>query len=101
MVFEGDDLVTLGLIKSGIELDMARGYKAIFTSGVPVRVASIEAHMPLQDGFGNTRLGPVYGTHLWYEPRTNWENIASDVDLLLVVPELWDVYLLNRELQDR
>ena len=101
VVFRGSDLILTRITKSGIELDMARGYRAIFTSGVPVRVASIEAHMPLRDRSGNTRLGPVYGTHLWYEPRTNWENIVSDVDLLLVVPELWDVYLLNREFQDR
>ena len=97
VVFEGDDLFTIGLIKSGIELDMAKGYKAIFTSGVPVRVASIEAHMPFQSG----SFGPVYGTHLWYaaSSRINWGR--SETYLLVDVPEVWEVYLLNSSFQGR
>ena len=48
-----------------IELPMKKGYKVIFESGIPIRVATIAAHTTLVDNLGNESLGPVYATTIW------------------------------------
>ena len=47
---------------------MKNAYKAIFESGIPIRLATIDAH--------TESLGLVYGTRVWGDAgkRTSWEG---------------------------
>ena len=93
VVFEGSPNLTNSMTRRGIEYDMADGYEAIYTAGVPVHSATIEAHMTLIDARGNESLGNVYGTRLDGEPArgVNWPN--KDI---IDWGNVWTVYAMNR-----
>ena len=93
VIFRASPNLTTGMTKRGIELDMIEGYHAIFTSGVPVLQATIEAHMVLIDKHGNEAPGVVYGTKLMGDEarRVNWANRE-----VLDWGQIWQVYALNR-----
>ena len=64
VVFEGSQNLTKSMMRGGIERGMQDGYEAIFTSGIPVQWATMEAHMGTIDSYGNESLNLVYGTKL-------------------------------------
>ena len=94
IVFKGKDNFTHKMIRAGIEMNMTKGYKAIYTSGIPIRAVTIEAHMPLTDRFGNEEMGRVYGTRLRNEVgyKVRWEsrNFIS-----INFTRLWETYWLQ------
>ena len=95
VVFEAAENLTKGMTKDGIELDMQRGYEAMFTkTGVPIARGGIDAHMMLVDRYGEGSLGLVYGTTLQGDTaaRVNWEN-----KLMLDWSNLWTVYFARPE----
>ena len=93
VVFEGSPNLTTGMTRRGIENDMVDGYEAIYTAGVPVHSATIEAHMTIIDARGNEFLGNVYGTKLNGEAArgVNWSN--KDITDW---GNVWTVYAMNR-----
>ena len=67
-----------------MEIPMKNAYKAIFESGIPIRLATIDA--PTES------LGLVYGTRVWGDAgkRTSWEG-----EVFLIEPSrLWETQLL-------
>lgn len=69
------------------------GYEAIYTAGVPVHAASVEAHIIVVDSRGNERLENVYGTELdaGAARGVKWSN-REIVDW----GNIWTVYAMNR-----
>lgn len=82
--------------RKSIELKMVDIYEAIYTSGVPVRAATVEAHLDLVDAYGNERLGKAYGTRLRNTEayRINWEN-----KLIVDFTKIWEVYWMQEFLE--
>ena len=93
--FVASDNLTTGMTKRGIENEMMDGFEAVYTSGLPIKTATMEAQMTLVDSFGNdTPLRPVYGTRMNNDvgSKINWEN-----KLILDKARLWTVYTIHRE----
>ena len=96
VVFEGSQNLTKSMMRGGIENGMRDGYEAIFTSGIPVQWATMEAHMVVMDKLGNESLGLVYGTKLESEKAAgvNWTNKR-----VIDWSQIWTVYWLNQSLK--
>ena len=92
VVYEAKSNMTNNLTRHAIERVMLDVYEAIYTAGIPVRNARVEAHMILMDAKGNNNLGIIYGTSLSNRDAVdvNWEN-KHRID-----PErLWKTYFKN------
>lgn len=74
--------------KAYIELDMAKAYKELFTSRLPLWEVTLFAEGKLQDRYGNESNDLVYKTTLGYRQavKINWKNFDS-VDFR----QLWEV----------
>ena len=96
VIFRGAPNLTNSMTARGIELAMIDGFEAIFTDGMAVHQATIEAHMTLIDAAGNESLGVVYGTKLMGDAarRVNWSNKGT-IDW----GRVWTVYVKNRAFQ--
>ncbi len=98
--FNADENLTKNLTKKSMETDMAKAYRALYTSGIDVKQTSITAYFPLQDEYGNNKDAVVYKTSLARDvaDKINWQ--AEKVTLeARIIPGLWETVLLHEWLR--
>lgn len=89
--FNADENLTTNLIKKGIEKQMSEVYQALYTSGLPITLVTIEAYYPLVDKYGNKSDSRVRQTTLEQAEakKINWSADQSTL-LMNIVPGVWD-----------
>ena len=88
---------TLRLTRVGIERGMMNVYEAVYTSGIPVTQANVEAYMDIIDVKGNESSGLVYSTSLKRidAKGINWEN-----RLIIKPSAIWHTWMMNSSFKD-
>lgn len=72
--------VSIARIRGGIESKMFQVHKALYASGLDVRMVSIRAYFPFRDNYGNVADRMIYMTVLLIEEaeRINWAWMTPD-----------------------
>ena len=94
--FNASEGFTNKLMKSGIEIEMSRAYKALFTANLNVKSAYINAYFPFQDKLGKSKYYPIYGTSLEKEvaDKINWQMNESTLQVR-IIPGVWRLEILD------
>lgn len=89
--FNADDNLTKGLIKTGIQMEVAEILKSLFTKRDDIDEAIISALFPLQDKYGNPFMGDIYKAELEAEEakKVNW-NLDDATLALSILPEVYE-----------
>ncbi len=95
-----DSNLTSNMTKQGIELEMAKVYAAVYTSGLDVKTASVAAYLPGTDQYGNSSDFLAYKTILPASDgnKVNWKQDPAVLGLQ-VLPNLWETTILAHALQ--
>lgn len=95
--FDASDNLRMDWIRGGIEFDMQDAYEALYTSGLDIRKATMSAHFPTVDKYGNDHDTVVYRTTLVRGDarKVNWDE-AAGLDWGMI----WTVDLMHPELRD-
>lgn len=98
--FNASEGFTNKLMKSGIEIEMSRAYKALLTANLNVKSVYINAYFPFQDKFGKSTDHIIYGTSLEKEvaDKINWQ--ANELTLEnRIIPGVWRLEYLDSMFQ--
>lgn len=96
--FNADDNLTKNLRKSGLEDQMSKIYKVLYTQNLDVATATITAYFLLVDKYGNESEGVVYKTILNKSEadKINWETNSATLRLQ-IVPSVWTTLIMHPE----
>lgn len=96
--YNADDNVTTSARKKSIEMKMSEVYVALYTSNKDVRSASVAAHFPLQDSYGNESDGVIYKSVLGKSDADKVNFQANESTLKLrILPAAWETTVLNQD----
>lgn len=96
--YNADDNVTTSARKKSIEMKMSEVYIALYTSNKDVRNASVAAHFPLQDSYGNESDDVIYKSVLSKSDADKINFQANESTLKLrILPTAWETTVLNRD----
>lgn len=95
--FNGNENLTLGLTKSGIEKDMSDIYIALYTSGKNIDTVQTVAYLQLTDKYGNTSDGMAYRSVLdkATAAKVNWSADKATLELQ-ILPGVWQATYINQ-----
>lgn len=88
--FNADENLTVNLKKKGIELQMAKLYHQLYTSGLPIGRVVIQANTMLVDQYGNEHDTRVYETSLnkAEADKINWSTDRTTLQMQ-IIPGVW------------
>lgn len=96
--YNADDNVTTSARKKSIEMKMSEVYIALYTSNKDVRSASVAAHFPLQDSYGNESDVVIYKSVLSKSEADKVNFQANESTLKLrILPSAWETTVLNQD----
>jgi hypothetical protein len=94
--FNGDNNLSNGLTKDGLESETADVFIAVYTSGQKIETATVTGYLPLTDKYGNTSDGMVYRATLTTDDASqiNWSLDKATLELQ-ILPGVWDLDYVN------
>jgi hypothetical protein len=94
--FNGDNNITNGMTKNGLESQTADVFIALYTSGQKIEIATVTGYLPVTDKYGNTSDGIVYRATLDTDTaaQINWSDDKPTLELQ-ILPGVWDLDFVN------
>jgi hypothetical protein len=94
--FNGDENITNGMTKNGLESQTADIFIALYTSSQKIEIATVTGYLPVTDKYGNTSDGIVYRATLDTDnaSKINWGADKATLELQ-ILPGVWDTDFVN------